>query len=1133
MGLRNVSRNIILDVSKSKYVVVQVKQYDKNIREIIAKITDNGRPYGIDNTIVPRIKCKKDDGTYVVNDCIILEDGDIKIDVTDQMTAAAGTHDCELALFDAETDKVIHTMNFIINVKAAVFSDDEVTSSNEFIALENALLKVEKLDAALEEHVASAEESARLADEYETSALESKNNAKTSATEAKIAETKAETSAANAANSESEASTSKNNISTYELIAFRSKNNTVSYESEALSAKNSTVASMDTAADHVATINEYVGDAKESVSQAQQTINQANTMINNLEDTIDTIDANEAQRVSAEKQRVTNETARENNEETRQSNEDTRVSNENARKTAETNRATAESKRVTAENTRVSNENIRVSNEEDRVASEEERETNEATRQTNESTRQSNESTRQGNEETRKTAETQREENEQVREDNEAVREANEKVRIANENTRKTNEGNREAYEAIRQSNEKTRQAGYTEMQETISDMEQTLSSHTSNTSNPHNVTKAQVGLSNVPNVITNDQTPTYSDTTTLSTLTSGEKLSTAFAKIKLAITTLINHISNKSNPHKVTIEQLGYGNIDNTSDADKPVSTAQQSAIDTAYKNSNTYTDTKISELIGGAPDTLNTLKEISDAITENEDVINTLNEAIGTKASQTDLDSHVDNTVVHITSTERTNWNDANSKKHTHSNKSVLDGITSALITAWNSAVTHISDTVKHITSDERTLWNTVSNKVDKVSGKGLSTNDYTTTEKTKLSGIATGAEVNQNAFSNVVVGSTTIAADTKTDTLTLVAGSNVTITPDATNDKITIAATDTNTWRGIQNNLTSTSTSDSLAAAQGKKLNESKLDRAVALTSENLNNMTTPGLYYGGGGNTVTNKPDGVDAFGLFVYHIASGWKMQELTVNNTQKVYTRYYNSSTWSSWVERKFTDTTYSAATSSALGLVKTGSNITNSSGTISVTKQNVIDALGFTPGSSTDNNTTYKLTKSGSTITLTGSDGSTTSVTDSDTNTNTTYTAGTGLTLSGTQFKHSNSVTAGTAQGDTNKTLTFGGTFSIPTVSYDAQGHIIGKGTTTMTMPTYPDLVKQGLTNGNSNLPLLMSDTTISNTSTEYTQVTHRNNNIYANPSIGMIASTSYKLNNKISLEYSTDTDSLNFVFL
>ena len=75
----------------------------------------------------------------------------------------------------------------------------------------------------------------------------------------------------------------------------------------------------------------------------------------------------------------------------------------------------------------------------------------------------------------------------------------------------------------------------------------------------------------------------------------------------------------------------------------------------------------------------------------------------------------------------------------------------------------------------------------------------------DKSKLNGIAAGAEVNQNAFSNVVVGSTTIAADSKTDSLTLVAGSNVTITPDATNDKITIAATNTDT-KVTQNILSS---------------------------------------------------------------------------------------------------------------------------------------------------------------------------------------------------------------------------------------------------------------------------------------------------------------------------------------
>lgn len=73
------------------------------------------------------------------------------------------------------------------------------------------------------------------------------------------------------------------------------------------------------------------------------------------------------------------------------------------------------------------------------------------------------------------------------------------------------------------------------------------------------------------------------------------------------------------------------------------------------------------------------------------------------------------------------------------------------------------------------------------------------------------------------------------------------------------------------------------------------------------------------------------------------------------------------------------------------------------------------------------------------------------------DLDTNNTYTANTGIKLSGNTFQHTNSVTAGTASGDASKTLSFGGTFTIPSVTYDAQGHITGKGTTTMTMPAVP----------------------------------------------------------------------------
>ena len=102
----------------------------------------------------------------------------------------------------------------------------------------------------------------------------------------------------------------------------------------------------------------------------------------------------------------------------------------------------------------------------------------------------------------------------------------------------------------------------------TFETMQTVLNTHTGNKSNPHGVTKSQVGLWNVPNVATNDQTPTYSDTTTLVTLSSGEKISIAFAKIKLAITTLINHLANKSNPHGVTKSQVGLGSVENKSSA-------------------------------------------------------------------------------------------------------------------------------------------------------------------------------------------------------------------------------------------------------------------------------------------------------------------------------------------------------------------------------------------------------------------------------------------------------------------------------------------------------------------------------------------------------------------------------------
>ena len=96
----------------------------------------------------------------------------------------------------------------------------------------------------------------------------------------------------------------------------------------------------------------------------------------------------------------------------------------------------------------------------------------------------------------------------------------------------------------------------------------------------------------------------------------------------------------------------------------------------------------------------------------------------------------------------------------------------------------------------------WGSITGKPDTFPPSEHSHDDryYTESEiDSKLSGKANAdhehtAYVNQNAFSSVAVGSTTVAADSATDTLTIAAGSNVTVTADAGSDKITIAAKDT---------------------------------------------------------------------------------------------------------------------------------------------------------------------------------------------------------------------------------------------------------------------------------------------------------------------------------------------------
>lgn len=116
------------------------------------------------------------------------------------------------------------------------------------------------------------------------------------------------------------------------------------------------------------------------------------------------------------------------------------------------------------------------------------------------------------------------------------------------------------------------------------------LNTHKENTENPHRVTAAQVGLNNVQNLPLEDEpnldSPNY--------ITSN-----AVAKVKADLTTSINsHVSNESNPHKVTKEQIGLNLVENKTlvyeidDSTNYISAGGvKKAVDKVQDNLNTHT--------------------------------------------------------------------------------------------------------------------------------------------------------------------------------------------------------------------------------------------------------------------------------------------------------------------------------------------------------------------------------------------------------------------------------------------------------------------------------------------------------------------------------------------------------------
>jgi hypothetical protein len=127
---------------------------------------------------------------------------------------------------------------------------------------------------------------------------------------------------------------------------------------------------------------------------------------------------------------------------------------------------------------------------------------------------------------------------------------------------------------------------------------------HVLNKNNPHDVSKSQVGLGNVDNTSDLDKpisTVTQQALNGKTDLSLFEQVSSFIGytpqtlivsnptqtAINAVQSNLDDHIADKQNPHAVTKEQVGLGNVDNTSDMGKPISNATQQALNGKLNNS------------------------------------------------------------------------------------------------------------------------------------------------------------------------------------------------------------------------------------------------------------------------------------------------------------------------------------------------------------------------------------------------------------------------------------------------------------------------------------------------------------------------------------------------------------------
>ena len=209
MSIENVQK-ITLDFCRKNIQSVSVKQYDKNTRYLIVTCTENGKLVKLDkSSMTCRVKVLTPDDRASLDTCTILDDGTVKVPLTENVLFSSGVANAELMITSSDESKRIGTMKFRVIIDSSVYGDERVISSDEFSALTELF---EKADKDYTSVITEAKKSADAAKMSATNAKTSETNAKNSETNASSSATKAQDSANTATSKASEINQKVNDV---------------------------------------------------------------------------------------------------------------------------------------------------------------------------------------------------------------------------------------------------------------------------------------------------------------------------------------------------------------------------------------------------------------------------------------------------------------------------------------------------------------------------------------------------------------------------------------------------------------------------------------------------------------------------------------------------------------------------------------------------------------------------------------------------------------------------------------------------------------------------------------------------------------------------------------------------------